>query len=99
MTAVLPSRSLVMHRVTTRRMKLIGRWRAPPPVPVDSGAFGSFSEPEDVMPNLLAVIVAGFALDRARAVPHPLRHEHHAVAQVSGNAPAAETGVSATARL
>lgn len=32
------------------------------PVLDDSGAFGSFSEPEDVMPNLLAVIVAGFAV-------------------------------------
>jgi hypothetical protein len=32
------------------------------PVLDDSGAFGSFSEPEDVMPNLLAVIAVGFAV-------------------------------------
>jgi hypothetical protein len=32
------------------------------PLLEDSGAFGSFSQPDDVLPNLLAVIVAGFGV-------------------------------------
>jgi hypothetical protein len=32
------------------------------PLLKDSGAFGSFSHPDDVLPNLLAVIVGGFVV-------------------------------------